>query len=421
MALIFCTACGARNRRKSLNCVHCGEALQNVERLNTREWEPETELPGAIDELEPLSICQRIYARPVLSGSVAASVVAIVIASIWLFTYVTRPPKCIEFESYGCSVIVLERRVDRDVLAKGTNALYQDLTYRQAEVIDWLRLLVLAREDDGSMELSNLFDVSAGGPNWIRTCHSLDDCSKTPVNEDIDYDGFSGSLGLNGAGFVQRVRLSSDASASEYWSLEGRTAVGTLPYKNETTYFEEIHLIPTTLESVDDLANVASHFQKELAKSGSRVRVKLMSNTSSRLSTVRAARILLGRRDSSLSTDGLKVWVELQIRQGEANWIGTLATTTEHLLAASRNQLAADQMTAIVFDCLQHPIFEQTFIQEDSPRVETICFNSLKFKEIFQSSAQLDLVVVVSSARESQMISSVRALARVTLIFLARG
>ena len=85
MAVIFCTACGARNRRKSLNCVLCNGALEVVERLNTRVWETETELPGAIDELEPLSIWQRIYARPVLSGAVVASVVAIVITSVWLF------------------------------------------------------------------------------------------------------------------------------------------------------------------------------------------------------------------------------------------------------------------------------------------------------------------------------------------------
>ena len=419
MAVIFCTACGARNRRKSLNCVLCNGALEVVERLNTRVWEPEIELPGAIDELEPLSIWQRIYARPVLSGAV----VAIVIAAVWLFSYLTQPSKCIEFESYGCSVIVLERRVDGEVLAKEANASYQDLDYRQAEVIDWLRLLVFAQEDDGSLKLANLFNVSAGGKNRLRACHSLVDCSKVSVTEDIDYDGLSGSFGLNAEGIVQRVWLSSDTSASQFWRLEGRVAVGNLPNETETSYFEEIHLIPTTSESVKDLAVVLSFFRTELAQSGSQVRVILLSNSSSRTTNTPAARILFGPRESSLSTDGLKMWVELQIREGNAIWIGTSATKIEHLIAASRNQLVADQLAAVVFDCFHHPIIEQTYIQKESPTVETICFNSSKFQETFRSPEQLDRVIVLSSPRESRLISSVQALipARLSPIFLVRG
>ena len=419
MAVIFCTACGARNQRKSLNCVICSGALEVVERLNTRVWEPEIELPGAIDELEPVSIWQRIYARPVLSGAV----VAIVIAAVWLFSYLTQPSKCIEFESYGCSVIVLERRMDGEVLAKEANASYQNLDYRQAEVIDWLRLLLLAREDDGSLELANLFNVSAGGKNRLRTCHSLLDCSKISITEDIDYDGLSGSFGLNAEGIVQRIWLSSDASASRYWRLKGRIAVGKFSDKTKTSYFEEIHLIPTTSESVDDLAGVASFFQAELAQSGSQVRVILISNLSSRMSSTPAARILFGTRDNSLSTDGLKVWVELQIRQGNVIWSGTSAITIEHIIAASRDQLVSDQLAAIVFDCSQHPILEQTYIQKESSTVETICFNSSKFQETFRSPEQLDRVIVLSSPRESRLISSVQALipARLSPIFLVRG
>ena len=423
MAVIFCTACGARNRRRSLNCVLCGGALEGVERLNTRVWEVETELPGAIDELEPLSVWQKIYARPVLSSSVAASVVAIVISSVWLFSYLTQPPKCVEYESYGCSVIVLERQVDREVLAKVENTSYQDLNYRQAEVVDWLRLLVLAQEDNGSLNLGNLLNFSAGGANRLRACNDLVGCLKTPVNEDIDYDGLSGSFGLNAEGIVQRVWLSSDTSASQFWRLEGRVPVGKLPGETKTSYFEEIHLIPTTSESVDDLAVVVSLFRTELAQSGSQVRVILMSNLSSRMTRIPAARILFGQRDNSLSTDGLKVWVELQIRQGDAIWIGASATTTEHLVAASRNQLVADQLAAVVFDCFHHPILEQTYIQKESPTVETICFNSSKFQETFRSPEQLDRVIVLSSPRESQLISSVQALIPASLspIFLVRG
>ena len=141
------------------------------------------------------------------------------------------------------------------------------------------------------------------------------------------------------------------------------------------------------------------------------------------MSSTPAARILFGTRDSALSTDGLKVWVELQIREGNAIWIGTSATKIEHLIAASRNQLVADQLAAVVFDCFHHPIIEQTYIQKESPTVETICFNSSKFQETFRSPEQLDRVIVLSSPRESQLISSVRALipARLSPIFLVRG
>ena len=423
MAVIFCTACAARNRRKSLNCLICGEALESAERLNTRVWEPELEIPGAIDQLEPLSIWQRIYARPIVSGSVAAAFVAIAIAFIWLFNYLTQPPKCIEYESYDCSVIVLERRVDRSVLAKDANLSYQDLDYQQAQVVDWLRLLLLAQENNGSLEVSALFDISAGGANRSRACHSLADCSEIPVNEDIDYDGLSGTLGLSAEGLVQRVTFSSDSSASEYWGLEGRTDAGYLSNGNEASYFEEIHLIPTTSEAVNDLGIVVSRFRTELTQSGSTTKVILMSNKSSKLSKVPAARILLGPSDDSFSSDGLRVWVELPIRQGAVPWVGSFTTTAKHLLATSRNQLVAGQLAAIIFDCSQYPTLEQTDINFESATVETICFNSPKFQEIFRSPELLDRVIVISSSRESQLISSVRALvpAELSPIFLVRG
>ncbi len=423
MAVIFCTSCGARNRRKSLNCLLCGDVLESVERLDTRVWEPETELPGAIDEIEPLSIWKRIYARPVLSGSVAAIFVAVVFATVWSFSYLNQPPRCIEYESYGCSVIVLERRVDSGVLAKDANTSYQELNYRQAEVIDWLILLLLAQESDRSLELSTLFNFSAGGVNRSRACHSLADCSEIPANEDIDYDGLTGTLGLTAEGLVQRVTLSSDSSASEFWGLEGRIDAGYLSNGIEASYFEEIHLIPTTSEVVDDLGNVVSLFRTELAQSDSRTEVILMSNQSSRLSKVPAARILLGPSDDSLSPDGLMVWVELPIRQRAAPWVGSFATTAGHLLATSRNQLVAGQLAAIVFDCSQYPTLEQTDINFESATVETICFNSPKFQETFRSPELLDRVIVLSGLRESQLISSVRALvpAGLSPIFLVRG
>jgi len=422
MAVIFCTACGARNRRKSLNCVRCSEVLQTYERVNTREWEPEQELPGAIDELTPPSTWQRIRARPVLSGSIAALVLAVGLAGAWLFAFITRPPECVEFESYGCSVIVLERRVDENVLQSEADANYEGSTYQQAEVIDWLRLLVIARESDGSLDLARLFDVSAGGVNRLRSCKSLRDCSAINVSEDVDYDGLSGPVGLTSQGVGQRVRLSSDSIASRSWILEGRVDVGSLPDHADERYFEEIHLIGLTPDSRVVLEQTAARFRKELDESGLQIRVRVMFDAHSRSSSIPAARILTGPREGSLSVSRLSTSVELLSREDRAPWIGSLSTTNDHLISASRFELAIEQLAVIVFDCDEHLIVEQSYFEESRPRVETMCFDSTKYREVMSQSSQLGRVTVVASARESQIVASVRSLTPETAnpIFLAR-
>jgi len=409
MAIVFCAACGARNRRKSLNCVRCNETLQTFERVNTRDWEPEPVLPGAIDELMPLSTWQRILARPVLSGTIAAVALAVGLASVWLFTFFTRPPECVEFETYGCSVIVLERQVNDEVLSSQTGSEYEDVTYQQAEVVDWLRLLVIAREIDGTLDLARLFDVSAGGANRLRSCGSLRDCLSIEVSEDIDYDGFSGSVGLTSEGAVQRVQLSSDQSTSKRWTLEGRLDVGTLPDRADELYFEEIHLIALTPDSRVVLEQTAARFRKELGESGLQIRVRVMFDAHSRSSSIPAARILIGPRENSLSVSRISTWVELLPREDGDPWIGSLSTSIDHLISASRHELDVKQLAAIVFDCNEHPIVEQSYVEESRPRLETLCFDSTRYREVMSQGTQVGRAIVVASAQESQIAASVRS------------
>ena len=424
MAIIFCTVCGARNRRNSVNCVRCSEAFQIVQRVNSKEWEPESGLPGAIDEPTPLTTWQRIIARPVLSGSLAASVVAISLAAFWLFTYITRPPECVEYEDYGCSVILLERRLDEKILLNELNTTYQDLAYQQAEVLDWLRLLVLARQSDGSIDLAQLFDVSAGGANRLRSCSSLRDCSLLTVSEDVDYDGLSGPVGLTSQGLAQSVRLLSDSRASKNWKLEGKVNVGTLASRKDSRYFEEIHLIPLTPKDRDGLERVAARFRSELTETGVQIRVRVMFDAHSRSSSIPAARVISGPTENAVSIDRSSISVELSYQEdGIPPWIGSLATTIDHLISASRYELPTEQLSAVVFDCNNHSIAEQSYVAQSSPRVETMCFDSAKYRETIPQSAQLARVIVVSSSRESQIIAAVRALTPETLIpiFLVRA
>ena len=422
MATVFCTACGARNRRKSLNCVRCSEAIQVFEYVNTKEWEPEHELPGAIDELAPLSTWQRIVAKPVLAGSVAAGVLTLGLVGVWLFAWITRPPECVEFENYGCSVIVLERRIEESLPAGGLRESNEGLTSQQAEALDWMRLLAIARGSDGTLDVARLFDVSAGGTNRLRSCNSLQDCFAIKVSQDVDYDGLSGPVGLTSQGAVQRVRLSSDPSASKSWTLEGRVAVGKLPDSADERYFEEIHLIALMPDDRVTLERLAARFRKELAESGLQIRVRVMFDAHSRSSDIPAARILTGPRENSLSVSRSATWVELLSRKDIAPWIGSLSTTSDHLIAASRFELATEQLAVIVFDCDEHPIFEQSYVEEARPRVETLCFDSTKYREVMSQLSQLGRVMVVASARESQLVASVRSLIPETVnpIFLAR-
>lgn len=424
MAIIFCTVCGARNRRYSVNCVRCSEAFQLVQQVNSKEWEPESGLPGAIDEPTPFTTWQRVIAKPVLSGVMATSVVAMSLAAFWIFSYITRPPECVEYEDYGCTVILLERRLNERTTLSQPNTTYQDLTYQQAEVLDWLRLLVLARESDGSIDLAQLFDVSAGGANRLRSCNSLRDCSLLTVSEDVDYDGLSGPVGLTSQGLAQSVRLLSDSRALKNWSLQGKVNVGTLASRKDNRYFDEIHLIPLMPEDRIGLEKVAAHFRTELAETGFQIRVRVMFDSHSRSSSIPAARVISGPSENAVSIDRSSVSVELSSQEdGVPLWIGSLATTIEHLISASRYELPPEQLSAVVFDCNDHSIAEQSFVAQSSPRVETMCFDSAKYRETIPQFAQLARVIVVSSSRESQVIAAVRALTPETLIpiFLVRA
>lgn len=378
--------------------------------------------PGAIDELIPLNTWQRILARPVRSGTMAAVALAVGLVSVLLFTFFTRPPECVEFEAYGCSVIVLERQVNGETLRSQTGSEYEDVTYQQAEVVDWLRLLVISREIDGTLDLARLFDVSAGGANRLRSCTSLRDCLSIEVSEDIDYDGFSGSVGLTSQGAAQRVQLSSDKSASKRWTLEGRLDVGALPDRADELHFEEIHLIALTPDSRVVLEQTAARFRKELDLSGLQIRVRVMFDAHSRSSSIPAARILIGPRKNSLSVSRISTWVELLPREDGDPWIGSLSTSIDHLISASRHELDVKQLVAIVFDCNEHPIVEQSYVEESRPRVETMCFDSARYREVMSPESQIGRAIVVASAQQSEIIASVRSLIPETVnpVFLAR-
>lgn len=422
MPVIFCTACGARNRRRSRVCVNCGEAFPSAERVNTREWEPEVEMPGAVDELVPLTYWQQILAKPVLAGSLVAGIFAALIASVWFYSFLTRAPECIEFESYECSVIVLERRPEGGSLLDGSTSPYFGLTYRQAEVVDWARLLLLAREGDGSLDSSRLFDVSAGGVSRLRSCLSLEDCSTIPLSEDVDYDGLSGSVGLTSGGLVQSVRLSSAPGTRERWVLNGRLSAGALTANTQSSFFQEIHLIPVSPGFRQTLADVATRVRQELAQSGISLRVRVMFDAHSRSSSIPAARILVGPRSGAVSADGAAVWVELPSPRNEPPWIGSFATTVEHLVAASRFGLSDNQSSVIVFDCEQHPILEQSLNGSSGASVVMLCFDSTSYTTTVTPTSVIDRIVVVSSSRESEVVASVRELSPESAepIFLAR-
>jgi hypothetical protein len=242
------------------------------------------------------------------------------------------------------------------------------------------------------------------------------------MSEDVDYDGLSGSVGLTSGGLVQGVRLSSDRGARERWVLDGRLSAGVLTANPQSFLFQEIHLIPVSPGFRQTLEDVASRMREELARTGIRSRVRVMFDAHSRSSSISAARILLGPRSGAVSADGSAVWVELPSPGNEPPWIGSFATTVEHLVVASRFGLSDNQSTAVVFDCEQHPILEQTLNGSSTASVVMLCFDSTNYMTTVTPTSDVARIVVVSSPRESTVIASVRELSSESArpIFLAR-
>lgn len=410
MAVIFCTACGARNQRGALACRSCGHPLVAHERVDPAKWEEVDPIDLALDEAIPLSLWGRVKQRPILTGTAALGLVLLVSGIVWLVAYLNRPPRCIEYQSLDCAAIVLERAVKSpDPNSTGDSGLNQEmvrLSYSQAEMLDWLRLLAMSRRPDGTVQVATLIDNSSAETGRARACFGITDCLAIADPADIDYDGTSGQAGITAAGVVRTVSLTSSSQASPVLESWGRIPAG-LPISAQVIgSFDELHLITSLKDQRSALLQVATQIRTELREAGVSIRVRVMPEAHSRSSSLSAARVILVASGRSLRRDGTEILLELQSADREVVWLGSYAASIDHVIDAARRQAAGAQKSVVIADCLQHQVTAMAVPSPDAAEVEVVCFGSDRFKALVDMASPQTQWLLISSQRESELVTA---------------
>ena len=382
----------------------------SYERVDPTQWEEVDPVELALDEPVPPSVWQRMQQRPVLTGAVLLGAVTLVVSVFWLIGYLNRPPKCVEYQNIDCSAIVLERTVqfrvpsgEDDTASRSTTL---NLNYPQAEVLDWLRLLAMSRQSDGTMPVAALIDNASADFSRAPACSGVVNCLAISGTSDVDYDGISGQVGITTSGQVRTVSLASSSQASPVITAWGRIAIAPTPLLTAAAVFDEIHLITNSKEQRPALLEVAAEFREELREAGISIRVRVLAEANSRSSSIAAARIITAPSLTSLRADGSEVFLELQSAEREIVWRASYSASIEHVIDAARRRILSNQKSVIVVDCQQHQVTESANSIAFGGDVEVMCYGSPRFEEFSAASSPDVKWMLISSQRETEIVGA---------------
>lgn len=424
MTVLFCTACGTRNRRGVPDCRRCNSPLVSYEKVNTAQWEEVDAANLNIDELVRPRVWQQIKQHPVYTGSAMLGFVILVAGLVWLITYFNRPPECIEYQGFDCTAIVLERRIRvpavEDLEREANNLTIEDLNYPQAEILDWMRLLVISRRVDGTMPILNLIDNAIGDTNSPEVCSDVFKCLAVPSDMDINYDGLSGQAGLTAEGVVRTLSLASSSQAFPIFTMWGRVPAGLPPDFEAVASFQEIHLISRLTDQRPALVAIANQFRSELLRAGLSIRVRVLPEAHSRSSSISAARIIQSLDSRSLRLDNSLISLELQSDSREVVWRASYSATIEHVVDAVRRRLSSNARSIVVADCLQHQVTETADRVSGGAEIEVVCYESVRFQELVSAGDSATQWLLISSQREAEIVSVVDAVVKNSPLLVLR-
>lgn len=413
MTVLFCTACGTRNPRGVPDCLRCNFPLVSAEKVNPAQWEEVDAADLNIDELVRPRAWKQIKQHPVYTGSAMLGFVILVAGLVWLITYFNRPPECIEYQDLDCTAIVLERRIRvpavEDLEREANKLTIRDLKYPQAEILDWMRLLVISRRVDGTMPILNLIDNAIGDTNSLEVCGDVFKCLAVPSDVDINYDGLSGQVGLTAEGVVRTLSLTSSSQASPIFTMWGRLPAGPPPDFEAVASFQEIHLISRLTDQRPALVAIANQFRSELLRAGLSIRVRVLPEAHSRSSSLTAARIIQSLDSRSLRLDNSLISLELQSDSREVVWRSSYAATIGHVVDSVRRRLLPNEKGIVVADCLQHQVTEAVDRVSGGAEIEAVCYESVRFQELVSAGDSATQWLLISSQREADLAAAVVA------------
>ncbi len=412
MNIIFCEHCGAENTSPTEICKECNKLSLMTEITSRYLWEEvkvKVVKKTKVEEQKRLPLLQKVKSRPLASSVCASGVAIFLCALIWLFFYLGGPPKCLEYREFGCSFITLNRPT---IDSASESEIFPDVKAKSdkrvsAEILDLMRLVVISRDSQNIVTIYSVLNNSARNDNWSSNCFDVESCRSKGTKGDIDFEGLTGSLGLNFDGSLQTTEFASPSLASPIWNFRSKGGKKASVISDREFLVEEIHLVSNDQAALKTLHPVASQFRKELQKAGIKLRVLVTLESYSRRSKKNAVRIVLKRFQDPLRPFNKTVSLTFGMPSDPNTWSVNLDFSRDQILAALSDGVEVGSSIVLFADCIFNPIEEGRFLMHDSKSIDVMCVGSSRYRDLikkFQSEKVVDQIFVIGGVRESKVV-----------------
>ncbi len=413
MNIIFCEHCGAENTSPTEICKECNKLSLMTEITSRYLWEEvkvKVVKKTKVEEQKRLPLLQKVKSRPLASSVCASGVAIFLCALIWLFFYLGGPPKCLEYREFGCSFITLNRpTIDSD----SESEIFPDVKAKSdkrvsAEILDLMRLVVISRDSQNIVTIYSVLNNSARNDNWSSNCFDVESCRSKGTKGDIDFEGLTGSLGLNFDGSLQTTEFASPSLASPIWNFRSVLNKKSNAIPDRGFLVTEVHLVSNDSKALKILHPVAIKFREELRKAGIDLRVLVTLESFSRNSKKNVARIVLKRFQDPLRPFDKTIRLEFGTQTYQDIWSVNLGISRDQILTVASAKVIPGGSAILFADCTFNPFEENEYLTGDAISVSVVCVGSNRYRELirkFQNGKVVDRLSVIGGFRESKIVA----------------
>ncbi len=413
MNIIFCEHCGAENTSPTEICKECNKLSLMTEITSRYLWEEvkvKVVKKTKVEEQKRLPLLQKVKSRPLASSVCASGVAMFLCALIWLFFYLGGPPKCLEYREFGCSFITLNRPT---IDSASESEIFPDVKAKSdkrvsAEILDLMRLVVISRDSQNIVTIYSVLNNSARNDNWSSNCFDVESCRSKGTKGDIDFEGLTGSLGLNFDGSLQTTEFASPSLASPIWNFRSVLNKKSNAIPDRGFLVTEVHLVSNDSKALKILHPVAIKFREELRKAGIDLRVLVTLESFSRNSKKNVARIVLKRFQDPLRPFDKTIRLEFGTQTYQDIWSVNLGISRDQILTVASAKVIPGGSAILFADCTFNPFEENEYLTGDAISVSVVCVGSNRYRELirkFQNGKVVDRLSVIGGFRESKIVA----------------
>lgn len=372
--ILFCQRCASPNRGTSGVCRGCGSALLRIS-IPRESWQDLTPEPEDVGQLDVVNAPQSRARERVLSV-VATVVLLLGGAGAWWFASQDNRPECVDYVGLDCRVVVVQREVAAPSDDPGDERAPRILTRTEAEILDWLRIVELARTEGGTISEASVFAVAADRDRLTDLCTDVATCRQLGADLNIDLDGASGRLDFAADGSQRGVVFETSRRGRIELRLESQSPGAATNRAGAGVPASRVLVVADTPARYLQLRSVVQDFRDELARAGIASRVSLVragahpvDGSGVRVVVGRGA----GRAWPSLRTHEVSVSMQLVGADGVIVRTLTFEPAISQVLDASADGLGPDQWALLLTDCRQRRVAPGVDARGERASVKVVC------------------------------------------------